>query len=307
MKVACIGAAHVDVKARLVGETRSGTSNPARVVRTPGGVAGNVARNLGRLGLPVSLFSIIGDDAAGRTLLGELHAASVDTAGVLRSAGPPTASYLAVLDRDGRLIVAAADMEVYEALDPSWADGVGRSLGGFDAWVVDANLPGPTLSRLMPYAGKALVLADPVSVPKAGRLTAVLGRLDAVFPDRAEALVLAGFSPGADASVAAAAAAIRRRGPQAVIVSLGSRGAYLDEAAGPRQIPPLGTRAVVDVTGAGDAQIAGYLYGLSRPGGTRHPMEWGMAAASLTVETIDSVRADLTPTLLRDRLEGRTP
>ena len=128
MKVACIGAAHVDAKARLIGEAHLATSNPARVVRTPGGVAGNVARNLGRLGLPVSLFSIIGDDAEGRALLGELHAASVDTAGVLRSAGPPTASYLAVLDRDGRLIVAAADMEIYEALDPSWADRVGRTL-----------------------------------------------------------------------------------------------------------------------------------------------------------------------------------
>lgn len=305
MKVACIGAAHVDVKARLVGETRPATSNPARVVRTPGGVAGNVARNLGRLGLPVSLFSVVGDDAEGRALFGELHAASVDTAGVLRSAGPPTASYLAVLDREGRLIVAAADMEIYEALDPSWADRVGHSLGGFDAWVVDANLPGPTLSRLMPHAGDALVVADPVSVPKAGRLAPVVSRLDAVFPDRAEALVLAGLPSGGETSVAAAASAIRRLGPRTVVVSLGSRGAYLDEAAGTRQIPPLAARAVVDVTGAGDAQIAGYVYGLSRPGGARHPMEWGMAAASLTVETIDSARADLTPTLLRDRLEGR--
>jgi pseudouridine kinase len=305
MKVACIGAAHIDAKARLIGEAHLASSNPARVVRTPGGVAGNVARNLGRLGLPVSLFTIIGDDAEGRALLGELHAASVDTAGVLRSTGPPTASYLAVLDRDGRLIVAAADMEIYEALDASWADRVGRTLSGFDAWVVDANLPGPTAARLMLYAGQALVLADPVSVPKAGRLAGILGRLDAVFPDRAEALVLAGLAPGAEASVAAAAAAIRRLGTQAVIVSLGSRGAYLDEAAGARQIPPVAARAVVDVTGAGDAQIAGYVYGLSRPGGERHPMEWGMAAASLTVETIDSVRADLTPSLLRERLEGR--
>jgi len=305
MKVACIGAAHIDAKARVIGEAHHATSNPARVVRTPGGVAGNVARNLGRLGLPVSLFSIIGDDSEGRALLGELHAASVDTAGVLRSAGPPTASYLAVLDRDGRLIVAAADMEIYEALDASWADRVGRSLGGFDAWVVDANLPAPTLARLMLYADKAQVLADPVSVPKAGRLAGILARLDAVFPDRAEALVLAGLAPGAEASVAAAASAIRRLGAQAVIVSLGSRGAYLDEAAGPRQIPPTAARAVVDVTGAGDAQIAGYVFGLSRPGVARHPVEWGMAAASLTVETIDSVRADLTPTLLRDRLEGR--
>lgn len=305
MKVACIGAAHVDLKARLIGETHPATSNPARVVRTPGGVAGNVARNLGRLGLPVSLFSVVGDDSEARVLLGELHAASVDTAGVLRSAGPPTASYLAVLDRDGRLIVAAADMEIYEALDASWADRVGPSLGGFDAWVVDANLSGQTLARLMPYAGKALVLADPVSVPKAVHLSGVLARLDVVFPDRAEALVLAGLPSGGDASVAAAASAIRRLGPRTVVVSLGSRGAYLDEAAGPRQIPPTAARAVVDVTGAGDAQIAGYVFGLSRPDGARHPVEWGMAAASLTVETIDSVRADLTPTLLRDRLEGR--
>jgi pseudouridine kinase len=297
---------HVDIKARFLGEARPGTSNPARVYRTPGGVAGNVARNLGRLGLPVSLFSVVGNDAEGRLLLGELHAAAVATSGVLRSAGPPTGSYLAILDRDGRLITAAADMEVYEALDPEWAGRVGRALSGFDAWVLDANLPAATLSRLMAFADRCLVLADPVSVAKAERLAGVLSRLDVVFPDRAEALVLAGPGSGADTSVAAAAAAIRRRGAGAVIVSLGSRGAYLDDPSGVRQLPPHPVRTVVDVTGAGDAQIAGYVYGLSRAEGDHHPLEWGLAAASLTVETIDSVRADLTAAMLRDRLEGRS-
>jgi pseudouridine kinase len=305
MKVACVGAAHVDVKARLVGETHPGTSNPARVVRTPGGVAGNVARNLGRLGLPVSLFTMLGDDPEGRALLGDLHAAAVDTSGVLRSSGPPTASYTAVLDRDGRLVVAAADMEVYDALDTAWADRVGRALHGFDVLVVDANLSAATLAGLLRHAGTSLVLADPVSVPKAGRLEGVLSRLDAVFPDRAEALVLAGLLPGVETSVAASAAAIRRRGARAVVVSLGSRGAYLDEPAGVRQVGPHAARTVVDVTGAGDAQIAGYIYGLTQPRAGHHPLDWGMAAASLTVETIDSVRADLSPALLADRLEGR--
>jgi pseudouridine kinase len=305
MKVACIGGAHVDAKARIVGEIHPGTSNPARVVRTPGGVAGNVARNLGRLGLPVALFSMVGDDPEGRSLLGDLHAASVDTSGVQRSGGPPTASYLAVLDREGRLVVAAADMEVYEALDAAWADRVGRVLGEFNAWVIDANLPGATIARLMRYAGEAVVLADPVSVPKAGRLEAVLPRLDVVFPDRAEAFVLAGVPAGGEMSVAAAATDIRRRGVRCVVVSLGSRGAYVDDGQAPRQVPPMPARSVVDVTGAGDAQIAGYVYGLSQDGGGRAPIACGMAAASLTVETIDSVRADLTPALLRDRLEGR--
>jgi pseudouridine kinase len=305
MKVACVGAMHLDVKARIIGETHPGTSNPALTVRTPGGVAGNVARNLGRLGLPVTLFSIVGDDAAGHSLLGELHAASVDTSGVQHSPGPPTASYLAILDREGRLLLAAADMEVYELLDPAWADRVGPTLGEFDAWVIDANLPAATIGQLIPYAGKAFLLADPVSVPKASRLAAALPRLDVLFPDRAEALLLAGLPAGTEASVVAAAAAIRRRGVHRVVVSLGWRGAYIDDGVLPRQVPALPARTVVDVTGAGDAQIAGYVYGLGK-GGTRHPpIDWGMAAASLTVETIDSVRLDLTPELLADRLAGR--
>jgi len=305
MKVACIGAMHLDIKARVTGEVHPGTSNPARTVRTPGGAAGNIARNLGRLGLPVTLFSIVGDDAAGHSLLGELHAASVDTSGVQHSPGPPTASYLAILDREGRLVVGAADMEVYDLLDLAWADRVGPTLGKFDAWVVDANLPAATIARLLPYAGAAQVLADPVSVAKAIRLATILPRLDVVFPDRAEALTLAGLPPEGQASVVAAAAAIRRRGARRVVVSLGWRGAFVDDGALPRQVPALPARSVVDVTGAGDAQIAGYVYGLSRVGSGHAAIDWGMAAASLTVETIDSARADLTPALLADRLAGR--
>jgi pseudouridine kinase len=305
MKVACIGAMHLDVKARLTGETHPGTSNPAVTVRTPGGVAGNVARNLGRLGLPVTLFSMVGDDAAGHSLLGELHAASVDTSGVRHSPGPPTASYLAILDREGRLLLAAADMEVYGGLDPAWADRVGPALSEFDAWVMDANLPAATIAGLIRYAGKALLLADPVSVPKTPRLAAVLPRLDVVFPDRAEALALAGLPSEGEASVVAAAAAIRERGVRRVVVSLGRRGAYVDDGVKPRQVPALPARSVVDVTGAGDAQIAGYVYGLSREGTGHAPIDWGMAASSLTVETIDSVRTDLTPALLANRLADR--
>jgi pseudouridine kinase len=276
MKVACIGAVHIDAKARIVGEAHPGTSNPARVVRTPGGVAGNVARNLGRLGLPVCLFSIVGDDPEGRSLLGDLHAASV----------------------------AAADMEIYDALDAVWADRVGPSLTEFDCWVIDANLPAPAIARLLAYAKDTVVVADPVSVPKATRLEPVLDRVDALFPDRAEAFALAGVPAGGEVSVATAAAALRRRGVGVVVISLGSAGAYADDGLAPQQVAARAARVVVDVTGAGDAQIAGYVYGLSQ-GGRLSPLLWGMAAASLTVETIDSVRADLTPELLRRRLEGK--
>jgi len=303
VRVACIGGAHIDVKARVVGEATMGTSNPARVARTPGGVACNVARNLARLGVPVTLYSIVGDDPWARMLLGALHGSGVDTSGILRSADPPTASYMAVLDREGRLILAVADMEVYDELDATWAGRVASQLADFDAVVLDANVPAVSLEVLAGAAGTAMLLVDPVSTPKARRLERILPRIDVIFPDRAEAVALSDL-PGEDVSAASAAAALRRRGPQTVVVSLGAAGAYLDDGVRREHVAPIAAQRVVDVTGAGDAQMAGYLYGMAVEGTTVPPIAWAMAMAGLTLETIDSVRDDLTPELLASRLPG---
>jgi pseudouridine kinase len=294
----------MDVKAHIRGDATLGTSNPARVFRTPGGVACNVARNLGRLGLTAAIFSIVGDDPSARTLLGSLHQAGVDTTGMLRSADPPTASYLAVLDREGRLVVAAADMEIYEDLDPAWAATVAPHLREYDVVVFDANIPAASLAVLLPGAGDALVVADPVSVAKATRLAPFLGRISVLFPNRAEAVLLAGFADG-DVSAAAAATRLRELGVNSVVVSLGGSGAYVDDGIRREHVAPAPVGRVVDVTGAGDAQIAGFLYGLALEEEHAAPIDWAMALAGLTLETIDSARADLTPELLWRRLSAR--
>ena len=303
VRVACVGGAHIDVKARVVGDATLGTSNPAQVSRTPGGVACNVARNLAYLGVSVSLFSVVGDDPWARMLLGSLHGAGVDTSGILRAVDPPTASYLAVLDREGRLVLAVADMEVYEGLDADWARLLAPQMPEFDAIVLDANVPAPALEVLAGAAGDALLVADPVSIPKASRLERILPRVDVIFPDRAEAVALAGL-PGENVSAASAAEALRRRGPGTVVVSLGIAGAYLDDGVHREHVSPNPVQGVVDVTGAGDAQIAGYLYGMAAAGNHVPPIRWAMAMAGLTLETIDSVRDDLTPDLLLSRLSG---
>src|SRR5690606_24733751 len=60
--VVCIGGANVDRKFRMEKPAQMGTSNPASVTRSVGGVARNVAENLGRLGHRVKLMSIAGND-----------------------------------------------------------------------------------------------------------------------------------------------------------------------------------------------------------------------------------------------------
>ncbi len=114
MNVACVGGVNLDLKARATFELTLASSNPGQIHRSAGGVAGNVAQGLARLGVATSVFSVVGDDAAGRLVIDACQRAGVDTAGITCIAGARTATYAAVLDRAGELIVAIADAEVLE-------------------------------------------------------------------------------------------------------------------------------------------------------------------------------------------------
>jgi len=295
MQIACLGGAHLDTKAYLKGEPLLGSSNPAHLTRDPGGVACNVARNLVRMGVEVILCSIVGDDEAAASLRSILAAEGIDDEGVAVDPDHSTAGYLAVLGPDGNLVIGVADMDIYDSVTAGWAETAAALAAGADLWVIDANLPGPTLEALARLA-PVPVLADPVSAPKADRLRPILDRLHGVFPDAAEAAVLAGSDPGDPVADAAVIAAL---GVEHVVVSLGSGGAHLHTSEAVETRPAITPDRVVDVTGAGDALLAGYAYALVSD--RVDPLAWGLAAASLTVETNTSVAGHLS----RDAIEAR--
>jgi len=293
--IACIGGTTLDRRARAHSPLIMGTSNPATVTTKPGGVARNVADWLSQLGVDVALYSALGDDRAGYDLLRQLATNGVDVSGVRRSADLPTATYTAALEPDGELALGLADMEIFERLDADWCDSIAPAIEQCPIWLVDANLPRATLDYLLnTYGDNATIVADPVSVAKAERLRPYLDAVDVVFPDRKEAAVLSGLLTETPEQVAAAAAQIWDSGPGTVVVSLGAEGIYLEDGARHQTIPSIPAKQVSDVTGAGDALVAGYLYGLA----TDHAdaIRCGLAAASLALEVnagrLDAMSAD---------------
>lgn len=289
-RVVCVGALHVDAKARVAGPVIAGTSNPAVVSRTPGGVACNVARSLARLGVPVSIVSVVGDDAIGQGLLSRIAAEGVDIEGVVVVPGSTTAGYTAVLDGTGALAFGIADMEIYDHLDAAVVSPAVDRHAGDVLWMADAN-PAPSgLAELSAVVG--LLHLDPVSVAKARRLLPLLRGSAAIFPDGAEATALTGCADPAEA-----AARLVRSGVGRAVVTLGARG-VLDSASMVSR-PAVASGPVADVTGAGDALLAGYLAAVSR--GEPDPVGWGLAAASLAVETLETVPEELTLEKVRKR------
>lgn len=303
--IACIGGAVVDRKARVEGRVCPGTSNPVKMRSCPGGVAANVARNLARLGCRATLFSVVGEDEAGDALLRGLESDGVNVAGVTRSVVHATANYTAVLEPDGSLFVGLADMDIFEEANEAWADGLAGQLEQNAFWVLDANLPAATMGRLLKaHKGGAEVLGDPISVAKATRFQDVLGWIDVIFPNMKEAAVLSGLKVERKEDVPQAASEIRRRGVKTVVVTLGADGVHVDGESGGRIVPAIPPARVWDVTGAGDALVAGFAYGLAA-GGKYGPELYGLAAASLTLETEESTAADLSVEKLVKRMESR--
>ncbi len=279
-----------------------GTSNPVSVTSSHGGVIRNIAESLARLECDVSLFSIVGEDAEGVDILRALDALNVDVSGVKRSSHQPTASYTAILEGCGHSTAGLANMDIFEELDSPWVDRIAPMLESCGILIVDGNLPAETLETLLSRCRKdTKVLADPVSAAKSLRFLKVLGQIDVIFPDRLEATALCGKAIETNRDLGAAAAEIRKLGAGSVVVTLGAAGLYVDCGQSREFISAMSTKKVLDVTGAGDALVAGFAYGLIK-GEAVDPLKAGLATASLALESRQSVPPDLTPGSLHERI-----
>ncbi len=307
--IACIGGATVDRTYRAPAVLVPGTSNPvAATAPSFGGVARNVAENLARLEVRTALVSVLGDDENGRAL-----AAHLGSLGILpRLAVSPdgrTAEYVAVLQPSGELAFGLADMEIFGAFTAGLLDDAWACLAEADWVFADCNLPAAALQHLIERKRRtpAFRLAvDAVSTPKAKRLPADLTGIDCLFVNREEAVSLLDSAGAARASHADLAGLLLDRGCRRLVMTLGAEGALAAEPASAPTVLPAAGEAAVDVTGAGDALIAGTLSRLARGAALPEALGTGLVAAALTVDRHGSVRSDLSPDLIeaaRRRIE----
>jgi pseudouridine kinase len=327
--VVVVGGANMDIKARSLRPLVAATSNPGTVDTTPGGVGRNIAENLARLSRRTYLVAAVGSDAMGEQILAHTSAAGVRTEHVVVGAHP-TGTYLAVLDDRGELVVGISDMAATDNLSVEHLARSRDLVAAADLLVLDGNLPGEVLGWLLDLAasGSVPVLVEPVSVAKAQRLAPLLspGRpVLAITPNVDELGALVGADvPNTRPGIAAAARLLHERGVTHVWVRRGRRGSVLssrapgagapDHRISGGQAPGGSAQAgekrptvtvltaprtpVVDVTGAGDAMTAAFAHALLRGDTAVEAAEYGHRAAALTVASRQTVRADLTDSLI---------
>ncbi len=297
-----IGGANVDLKARSTARATSQTSNPGHGSMAPGGVGRNVAENIARLGDRVHLISVVGRDPMGDNLLDHTTAAGVRIEHVTRT-DRPTGTYTAVLDSDGELIVAIADMEATAELGPEQLHSARDIIATAGVLVLDGNINLGALNYALDLAAGVRTIFEPVSVPKAAGLKdAIDARVYAVTPNRDELAALTDLPTRTDRQVRTAAQSLHARGVELVWIRLGERGSMLSTADHIIELAAVATD-VEDVTGAGDSMLGAFCHVLLAGGSAKEAARFGHAAAALTIASSHTVRPDLTPRLVRAALD----
>ena len=301
--VLVIGAASLDLKGHVAGLLYPGASNPGLVRRSVGGVARNVAENLARLGINVSLMTALGDDAIGQTVLRQAREIGIDTLPSLVVEGGRTGAYLAVFDSSGALTVAVDDLAVLEVLTPRYIHDRRKLIAEAAMVVVDANLSPAALETVFNITRKTgvRVCADPTSPMLAERLRPYVPQLTLTTPNSTEAEALTGLSIEDENDAQRAARYMVTLGTGLVVITLGEQGLAYATSDESGRLPAIRTK-VVDRTGAGDALTAGVIFGLLNDLEPVETVRLGLAAATLTLKCAETVCPDLSLEKLYNQL-----
>lgn len=302
-RVVVIGGANADIQAVSARPVQLRTSNPGRITVAPGGVGRNVAEVLARLGADVALITVFGQDPVGLSVRAATEAAGVDCRAALTSRGA-TPTYAALHDADGEMVVAVAAMDALRELTVVELEQRRELLIGADAIVIEANLEPDVIGWVTSTFPHTPIFADPVSVPKATRLSGVVPRVFGIKPNLEEAAVLVGFPTTDEGAIRRAAKALCDSGVQWLAISLGAAGVYARSAAGDEFTLPALPVDAVSVSGAGDAFLAAMVWSHLESVPFATAIELSRAAAAITIESSATVAPEICAATVHSRCKG---
>ncbi len=289
-KALFFGAIHMDRLGRLNEMAIAGSSNPGRVDEVAGGASLNSASVARLLGLDCSILGLVGDDQNGEFLRQVL--ADRDIGDLLSTKeNCETGSYTAILEPDGNLVIALADLGLNERITPEvLVSDYKEILTNSNIWFLNANLSQYTLEALcgpqFPCRPEILSAAT-ISPAKAQHLVSSLPHLDLLFTNLSEANAIIFeeemVAPQKKLDAENCVNRLRALGVTQGTLSQGSEALWVWDRNQVSRFLPSKIDNLVDVTGAGDALAAVFLAGLAKGKTMAECAPGAIAAAQMTI------------------------
>jgi D-beta-D-heptose 7-phosphate kinase / D-beta-D-heptose 1-phosphate adenosyltransferase len=269
--------------------------------RLVAGGAGNVACNVAHLGGAPILITLVGDDSEGRSLMALLGAEGVTTEAIVTPRRMTTSKtrlmggshHLMRIDRED-------SSPISEELEDEVLARIKSVLPRARALAISDYGKGMLTDRVLVGAiAMARARGVPIIVDPKRRDFSLYAGADVIKPNRAELAAASGLICATDEEVFRAAEEVMRQTGAALLVTRAEKGmSYFSSGSLPIHMPTQ-AKLVFDVSGAGDAVMATFAYGLVGDLPIEQTMRLANLAAGIVVSkpgtatiTLDELRAE---------------
>lgn len=237
----------------------------------PGGKGANQALQCARLGADVTMVGCVGDDLFGQQLLEPLRSAGLDVSHVVVRPGVHSGVGHVMLEvtehtAQNRIIVIPGANQTLSVDEVAWLEG---AMSGFDMVLLQLEVPIEVNRAVARWARNAGVPVMLNPAPATELDDELLSLVSFLTPNEQEAsqethLPLHMDADGPrDEDLKAIAGALRAKGVENVVITLGGFGSAVAEAEGPRYVPCVHMDHVADPTAAGDSFVGALSVALS--------------------------------------------
>ncbi|MCC5912295.1 MAG: carbohydrate kinase family protein [Clostridiaceae bacterium] len=298
--VVIIGGANVDITGKTNEAPLYETSNPGNVQVSLGGVGRNIAHNLHYLGVESFLITAVGKDIYGDKILSECKEIGLNLEHSLVVKGGTSGIYLSVLGEDGEMVIALSQMDVFEKLTPAFLEEKTEIIKNAKVIVVDTNIPRKSIELILEIAVKNNnpVFLDTVSLTKAKNIKDIIGQFHTIKPNLLELELLVERKIDTLEEIKIATEILLSKGVKEIVVSLGKEGAFYHDGKCYGRVPGFSAE-VKNTTGAGDAFLAGLVYGTLFEKSLREKVVIGLGCGAITVESYNTISDKLNPSELK--------
>lgn len=303
-----VGSANLDVMGRSKRRLVQEDSNPGRIQVSVGGATHNACENAARLGAPVTLVTLTGDDHFGKTIKNACDEAGLDTSHFIIIPGHASSTYMSVHNPNGEMDIAVSDMSIMNEFTIEKLQEKDQLLREASAITFDTGLPQEIINYLLAnYGDVTPIFADAVSTTYAEKLVDNLQGVYTLKPNLLEAEILSGMEIKNFDDLEQAAKTIVGKGAKRVFISLGRHGVYYADAEGNtrwRRCKPM--EQIANATGAGDSFLGAMLYAHINDFDLEDTLKTAMTVSMLTIQSDNTINPQMSEQFMRDNLDLAT-
>ena len=301
-----IGACNVDIYGTSSIKIKTHYDHPANIKSGVGGVMYNIICNYSKLGGKAKLITAYSDDSFGKIITDRLNEDNIEYSDSLFIKGRSSSIFMQVQDENNDMYLALCDMSVIQDITPEFILSRQHIITNAGAVVLDPSLNIETIETIINICkDKVDLYVDPISDNYALKIKPYLKDLSFIKPNLSELEVLTNQKIKSDEQLMQACKKLLDKGLKKIVVSRGKDGIlYMDKDISLfRKLKA--EKSPVNMSGAGDALMATYIYGVMNEYNIEDTLNYSLAAGVAAIRSEYTINENMSVDLLENILKEK--